>query len=278
MVANFSDEALTIPKAKVIVIAEGISESLVDKLNAKSEAYLIKPAKPPRKRRNETLYYKLVQGKLDHLTLENSEHIEPVLIKHTHIFYEEESNDFKGNTVIEHHIPVGNAQPIRRPQYRTPYALRGEIEQQVQKMLQKGVIRPRISPWSAPAILVPNNSEDGKPKFRFCVDFRALNAVTKFDSYPLPRFDETTSTLFGSKYFTVLDCYSGFWQVNIKEGHKERTAFTVPSGHYDFNRLSFGLCNSPSNFQRLMDVVLKKLFGAECLVFTDDVIIFSNTG
>ena len=64
---------------------------------------------------------------------------------------------------------MGDAQPIRRPQYRTPYALRGEMEQQVQKMLQKGVIRPSTSPWSAPAIIVPKKSEDGKPKFRFCV-------------------------------------------------------------------------------------------------------------
>jgi len=160
----------------------------VDKINAKSETNLIEPAKPPRKRRKGTLYNKLLQGKLDHLTLEEREHIEPVLIKYAQIFNDEESSDFKGITVIEHHIPVGDAQPIRRPQYRTPYALRGEMEQQVQKMLQKGVIRPSASPWSAPAILVPKKSEDGKPKFRFCVDFRALNAVTKFDSYPCRGF------------------------------------------------------------------------------------------
>ena len=79
------------------------------------------------------------------------------------------------------------------------------MQRQVQKMLDRD-IRKSNSPWSAPAILVPKKSPDGKPKFRFCVDFRALNAVTKFDAYPLPRFDETTSTLFGSKYFTVLEC------------------------------------------------------------------------
>ena len=131
-------------------------------------------------------------------------------------------------------------------------------------MLEKEIIRPISSPWAAPANLVPKKSESGKPKFRFCVVFRALKAVTKLDSYPLLRFDKTTSTLFGSKYFTVIDCYSGFWQVNIRKGHKERTAFTLPSGHYEFNRLPFGLGNSPSNFQRLMDVVLKNLVGAEC--------------
>ena len=99
------------------------------------------------------------------------------------------------------------------------------MEQQVQKMLQEGVIRESNSPWSAPEILVPKRSLDGKPKYRFCVDFRALNAVTKFDCYPLPRFDESTAFLHGSKYFNVLDCYSGFWQVIIKEEQRKEPDF-----------------------------------------------------
>jgi len=144
-------------------------------------------------------------------------------------------------------------------------------------MLDQGVIRESCSPWSAPAILVPKWSPDGKPRFRFCVDLRALISVTKFDSYPLPVFEETTSTLYGSKYFTVLDCYIWFWQVSIKEEHRERTAFTVPTGHYEFNRLPFGLSNSPSNFQRLMDTVLRSLVGSECWVFVDDVVVFSRS-
>jgi len=90
------------------------------------------------------------------------------------------------------------------------------MKTQVEKMLQKGVIRESNSPWSAPALLVPKRSTDGKPKLRFCVDFRALNSVTKFDTNPLPIFDEATSNLHGSKYYSVLDCYSGFWQINTK--------------------------------------------------------------
>jgi hypothetical protein len=97
-------------------------------------------------------------------------------------------------------------------------------------MLNKGLVRKSHSPWSAPAILVPKKSLDGKPKIRFCVDFRALNAVTKFDSYPLPRLEDSISNLFGVKYFTILYCYSGFWQINIFEEHEERTGFTIPSG------------------------------------------------
>jgi len=75
----------------------------------------------------------------------------------------------------------------------------------------------------------------------------------------------------------VLDCYSGFWQIIISVEHKELTGFTVPSGHYEFNRLPFGLNNSPTNFQRLMDSVLKDLVGADCCIYFDDLILFSKT-
>jgi hypothetical protein len=171
-----------------------------------------------------------------------------VLRKYVHIFHDKQRNDFKATDVVEHQIVLEDTKPIRRPPYRTPYVLRDEIKAQVENMLSKGVIRESTSPWSAPAI-IPKKSVNGVPKFSFCVDFRALNAVTKSDSYPLPRFEEATSVLYGSKYFPVLDCYSGFWQIPIKEQHTERTAFTVPFGHYEFNRLPFGLSNNPSNFQ-----------------------------
>jgi len=277
MLANFSGEELTIPKATVLGVAEEISESLIDRVNAKGKFSTNAPTKQFRESSNKRLYDKLLRGKLDHLSREDRSYIEPVLLKYAHVFHDEESNDFKETKVIEHQIIVGDTAPIRRPPYRTPYALREEMQNQVQKMLDKEVIRPSNSPWSAPAILVPKKSLDGKPKYRFCVDFRALNAVTKFDPYPLPIFEEASAALHGSKYFSVLDCYCGFWQVGIKEDHKELTGFSVPSGHYEFNRLPFGLSNSPANFQRLMDTVLKNLVGTELFVFVDDVVVYSSS-
>ena len=127
-------------------------ECLVDKINSRGEVNSTEPSKPPRKRKNEVLYNNLLKGKLDHLTPEDRQHIEPVIMKYVHIFLAEETNDFKGTTVIEHEKNIGDARPVRRPPYRTPYALRGEIEPQVHKMLQKVVIRESNSPWSAPAI------------------------------------------------------------------------------------------------------------------------------
>jgi hypothetical protein len=128
---------------------------------------------PPRTKKNE-VYNKLLSGKLDHLNSDGRRHIEPVLLKYTHVFHDEDTNDFKATQVMEHQILVGDAKPIRKPPYRTPYALRGEMQDQIQKMLAKGVIRESNLPWSAPAILVPKKV-DGKPKYRFCVHFRALN-------------------------------------------------------------------------------------------------------
>jgi hypothetical protein len=93
-----------------------------------------KPNKPPRRRKNEALYQKLLQGKLDHLTEEERQVIEPILLKYTHVFHDEETNDFPGTNIVEHHIPVGDVQPIRRPPYRTHFALRDEIQSQIQTL------------------------------------------------------------------------------------------------------------------------------------------------
>ena len=106
---------------------------------------------------------------------------------------------------------------------------------------------------------MPKRSPDGKPKLRFCVDLRAISSITKCDSYPPLVLEETTS-LFGPQNFSVLVCYSGFWQFSIQEEHKERKGFTVPFGHYEFNRLPIGMWNSPANFQHT-DTVVKDIIG-----------------
>jgi len=150
------------------------------------------------------------------------------------------------------------------------------MKNQIDNMLFKGAIRESHSLWSAPAILVHKLRLDGQPNYRFCVDFRALNVVIKFDPYPLPEFEEATSKLYGSRYFSILDYCIGFWQINIKEERNERTVFTVPFVQNWFNRLPFGQSNSPANFRRLMDIVLKILVGEECYVLADYVIVSSK--
>ena len=109
---------------------------------------------------------------------------------------------------------------------------------------------------------------------RFCVDYRQINNLTRKDAYPLPRIDDTLDTLAGSKWFSTLDMLSGYWQVEVADSDKEKTAFVTRNGLYQFNVLPFGLCNGPATFQQLMDSVLN---GSTCLVYLDDVIVLGKS-
>jgi hypothetical protein len=202
MVANFSHEQIELPKATILGLAEETPNSLVAAINDRETTNF---SRGDRKRsrsdavETDPLFEQYLQDKLGHLSQEEWAVVEPVLTKYRHVFH-----DFPGTDLVEHRNVTGDIKPIRKTPYRVPFALRKEMEDQVHDMLRKGVIEESTSPWNFPAILVPKKSQDGMPKFRFCVDFRALNAVTQFDSYPLPLLEESVSMLHGSKYLTVL--------------------------------------------------------------------------
>ena len=172
-------------------------------------------------------------------------------------------------------IDTGNAQPIRLQPYRLAPKEREVIRAEVAKMLKLGVIRPSRSPWGARPVLVakPDGSQ------RFCIDFRELNKLTKFDAMPIPRIDDTLAALAGSKYFSQMDANSGFWQQELEEADREKTSFITPDGQFEFNTQPFGLINASSNFQRLMNTVLGGLTWQSVIVYIDDVLhIFADGG
>jgi len=113
--------------------------------------------------------------------------------------------------VVQHKIDTGDSRPIRQYPRRLPYAYREETRKQVAEMLDQGVIQASHSPWASPIVLA--KKKDGT--FRFCIDYRKLNEVTKKDAHPLPRIDDLLDALQGSQMFSTLDLRSGYWQVSV---------------------------------------------------------------
>ena len=149
-----------------------------------------------------------------------------------------------------------------------------EVRQHVKSMLDAGVIRESDSPYSSNIVLI--RKSDGS--LRFCVDWRRLNNKTRKDAFMLPRFDDTIDVLHSAKWFSKLDLHSAYWQVEVEEEDKHKTAFSVgPLGFYEWNRMGFGLTNSPAKFQRLMERCMGDMHLQECLIFLDDILIFSST-
>lgn len=174
---------------------------------------------------------------------------------------------------LQHRINTGDATPIRQKPYRVSPSERKIINDQAQEMLSKGVIRESSSPWAAPVILVKKKDNS----WRFCVDYRRLNAVTKKDVYPLPRIDDAIDCLHSASYFSSLDLRSGYWQIPVHPSDKEKTAFVTPDGLFEFNVMPFGLCNAPATFERFMDTILRGLKWEICMCYLDDIIIYGTT-
>ena len=180
--------------------------------------------------------------------------------------------DFGRTDTVQHRIPTGDAAPIRERHRPLPPAMYKEMKTLLNDMLDKGVIRESHSPWAAPIVLV--KKKDGS--WRFCVDYRKLNAVTHKDAFPLPRIEETLTSLTQARWFSTLDLASGYWQVGMDPCDREKTAFTTPLGLYEFNRMPFGLCNAPATFQRLMQQCLSGQLAESLLVYLDDIVLYSN--
>ena len=174
---------------------------------------------------------------------------------------------------VECEIDTGDAKPILNQPYRLSPKERDIIREEIAKMLKLGVIQPSKSPWGSLPVLA--RKPDGST--RFCVDYRAVNKVTKPDAMPIPRIDDTLAALQGAKYFTTVDAMSGFWQIPVKEEHIEKTAFLTVDGSWEYTRMPFGLRNSPACYQRLMNNLLAGLTWKTCLVYIDDCTIFSST-
>jgi len=175
---------------------------------------------------------------------------------------------------LEHTIDLmpGSKPPFRRNFRLSPLEM-AELRKQVTEFLDKGIITPSNSPFGAPVLFVPKPGGG----LRFCLDYRALNAITIKTRYQLPRIDDLLDAARGATYFSALDLASGYYQLRIAEGDCHKTAFATPFGHYEWRVLPMGLTNAPTSFMRTMQGVLSDLIGKSALIYIDDILVMSRT-
>ena len=210
---------------------------------------------------------------LNHLDESERLQVQQCLEKHKDVFSWSD-NDLGHCDKYLHRIRLTDETPFREKYRRIPPAMVSEVREHIQQMLDSGVIRESSSPYSSASVFVrkPDNS------LRFCVDFRRLNARTVKDSHYLPRIDDTFDRLAGSSLYSNLDLKSGFWQCGMHPDDIKYTGFSCGNlGFYEYCKMPMGLVNSTATFQRLMESVMGSLNLQICLLYLDDIIVFSNS-
>ena len=181
-------------------------------------------------------------------------------------------SDIPGRTdVVSCPVDVTVSNPISLPPYRVPVRWQSALQEEIDNLLELGVIRPSESPWASPVVCVRKKDRH----IRMCTDFRRLNSVTKDDAYPFPHTEELIEKAAAANWCSTLDLAKGYYQVPIAPADIEKTAFITTAGKFEYTAMPFGLKNAPSVFQRLMDKVLKDCPFATAYI--DDVVITSST-
>ena len=272
--ANFSDHDIEIPKFQKIatlqpariIDAQRHAETSTTPVISKDSAVNTKPVEK-----------KDIPVDLDDTDLnpEQKSEVQQLLQQYRDVFAlsKNELGTAKG---VKHAIKLTDEQPFKDRPRRIPPAFYKEVKDHIEEMLACGAIRKSSSPWCSNVVLA--RKHDGS--LRLCLDFRRLNARTIQDAYQLPRIEDSLDKLAGAQWFSSLDLQAGYWQVEMEEEDKQKTAFHVGNlgslgNLFECNRMPFGLTNAPATFQRLMEMQLGDLPFVQ--LYLDDIIIFSGT-
>lgn len=214
---------------------------------------------------------------LDHLNAEEKQVTLRLLNDFKDLFFKE-GDTLSATHEVFHEIVTTIDKPLYSRIYRYPQIHESEINRQIEEMLKQNIIRKSNSPYNSPLWIVDKKMDNsGIKKYRIVIDYRKLNEFTVDDKYPIPNLNSLLDRLGRAQYFTTLDLAKGFHQILVREEDRRKTAFSTPSGHYEFVRMPFGLKNAPSTFQRLMNEVLKDHINKTCVVYMDDILIFSTS-
>ena len=206
------------------------------------------------------------------LTLEQAARVKKALLEFADVFAKTDL-DIGQFTALVHYLKTGQAFPIKQSMRRTPLGFEKQEKATLDQMLSAGVIEHSHSEWASPPLLV--RKRDGS--WRYCIDFRAVNAVTEKDAYPLPLIEECLDSLAGKSWFCTLDMNSGYWQIPIADEDRCKTAFITKFGLFQFTRMPFGLCGAPATFRRAMHMVLGNLIWDIVIVYLDDINVLGET-
>ena len=288
-VANVTDNFMVLKKGQIIgqaieadVVPEtenGDTESSAEPIQRESHVRKTETRRPDEQsKQDEDPYADVPEHLIDmlkpsenELTKEEFRQLKEVICHFSDVFASH-IYDLGNFQEIEHTINTGDAKPIKQRMRRTPVQFAGEEEKELSKMLEAGVVQPSISEWASAPVLV--RKRDGT--VRFCIDYRALNNATVKDVYPLPLVEDCVDTLSDNIWFSKLDAIWGYWQVNLQEEDRRKTAFITKYRLYEFVKMTFGLCNSPSTFSRVINLVLRGLNWKTALAFLDDIVILGK--
>jgi hypothetical protein len=181
--------------------------------------------------------------------------------------------------LIQHRIDTGSAHPVKQRLRRVPLHMKGIVKKEMQKLVEKGLIEPSMSLWASSLVLVKKKglTKEGAIQYRVCIDYRPLNEVTVKDSYPTTRYEDCLEALVGSKWYCCMDLMSGYNQVEMYPGDKDKTAFHTEEGLYQWTKMSMGLANSAATFNRVLEQVLTGIPTEVCVIYIDDILVHAAT-
>ena len=267
---NISDHYVEVEKGEVLAYAEEVCSN-VETIGVQKVEVAEQGGLENGKREIPEHLINLFDKSKGELDEQEQTQLSELLCEFEDVFAKSEFDLGKFNT-IQHGIDTGTNRPVKQRIRRTPLGFAGEEEAQLKKMLSAGVIRPSVSEWASAPVLIRKRCGS----VRWCVDYRALNALTIKDVFPLPLVDECLDTLAGNVWYSKLDANSAYWQMKIKPEDCSKTAFITKYGLFEFARMAFGLCNSPATYARVINLVLRGLNWKVVLAFLDDILVLGK--
>jgi len=168
---------------------------------------------------------------------------------------------------------VPGTKPVSMAPYRMSASELAELKKQLEDFLDKKFVRPSVSPWGAPMLLVKKKDDS----MRLCIDYRQLNKVTIKNRYPLPRIDDLMDQLVGARVFSKIDLRSGYHQIKVKDEDMQKTTFRTRYGHYEYTVIPFGVTNAPGVFMEYMNRIFHAYLDRFVVVYIDDILIYSKS-